>query len=212
MRERVAVGLGVALVLAALVAVLSQRHQRLAGSNSEVGVSAYAVRVRAGAARCQVGEVITKDASALRLFAGTYGKPGSALQITISGAGGELTHARVAGGYRSGPLRVPIERVARDDASATLCVRNLGKDPVRFAGNLTPFLAATQHPGRLPDNIRVDYLRKDREPWWAVAPAVASRFGLVKTSFFGSWTLWFALGLVALSSMAAITLVLRQPR
>jgi hypothetical protein len=212
MRERVAVGLGVALVLTALVAVLSQRHQRLAGSNSKVGISAYAVPVRAGAARCQGGEVITKDASALRLFAGTYGKPGSALQITITGTRGELMHARVPAGYRSGPLRVPIERVARADASATLCLRNLGKDPVRFAGNLTPFLGATQHPGRLPDEIRVDYLRKGRESWWGVAPAIAPRFGLVKTSFFGSWTLWSALSLVALSSMAAITLVLRQPR
>jgi hypothetical protein len=213
MRERVAVALALALVLAGLVIVLSQRSQRLAGSNSQVVVSAYDLPVRAGHQLCQYNETLPAGAAALRLFVGTLGHPGSPLEITVTGTHGALSRGRVAGGYRNGPLHVPITRVARDGGEGRLCIRNRGRATMRFAGNLTPpFGGANTANARLGDVIRVDFLRPGRESWWDISPQIARRFGLVKTSFFGSWTLWFVLGLVVLSSTAAITLVLRQRR
>ena len=97
-----------------------------------------------------------------------------------------MSFGRARGGYPDNSiLRVPITPVHHDLYDATVCLRNPGLEPLKFAGNRTP-TAGVRIPG--PEAIRYDWLLAGRPSWWDVAPRVAARFAVVKPGFVESWT------------------------
>jgi hypothetical protein len=213
MRERIAVGLGLGLVATLLVVALSDSAPRRSGTNAMVRVAGSLVSVAPGKHLCQPGQVVPKDTAALRVFFRFRPRPpGGPVDITVVHAGRLIAAAHLPGGLRPGSPRVPIARIAHD-TSATLCFANRGTRTIQFAGNLTPEYGGNNPAGaKLPDVVRVDYTRPGRETWWTFAPVVAQRFGLVKPSFVGSWTLYAALAAFALLCGGGIALTLRGSR
>jgi hypothetical protein len=205
-RERVAAGLGLLLVAISLGVLLSHGKPRLATSNSQVRFSAIAVPLPAGRRRCQVGEYVPHDAAAVRLFAGTPRTGGGPVELVVRGQGGarrgRLAHLTTA------PVRFPLSPLGRDINEGTVCLRNLGRAGIAFAGNKTSTSADANGKAKAKDDFRLDYLRPGRESWWQIAPTVARRAGLHKASVFGTWTLWAALGLAILLWVPALVLVL----
>jgi hypothetical protein len=161
---------------------------------------------------CAPVSFLPEGADAVRLFAGTRGRPGPPLVVTVRGDDGRaVTGGTVAGGYRTSRLDVPVKPAPRNVYGTVVCVHNAGDVPVRFSGNATP-LSISAAQGRGNDVIRVDFLRDGSESWWELSPTMAERLALVKPSWIGGWTMWALLGLVALLWAASIAVLRRESR
>jgi hypothetical protein len=211
-RERIAIGVGLAVVLAALAAVLTVPKNRENGTNAQVDVSAVALDVPAGRRRCQLAEPVPAHTSGVRVYMGTHGRSGGPVDVRISVPHGRTYTATLPLGRRDGPTVAELPRIDRDVPGATVCFVNRGRGVVSLAGNLTEF-----HPGVRPkrdprENVRLDWLRGERASLWEFAPEAARRFALFKPGFAGEWTFYALIGVVFLLAGAAILTVLRAPR
>jgi hypothetical protein len=207
-RIGIAVAVGALLAVGALVAVLSKHEQRLAGTNSLVEFSGVALPVEAGGERCDPGQHVPADAAAVRVYAGTFGRQGGPVSISVRSAGRQVSAGRAPGGYPDNTrLRVPIARIGRNLYDATVCLRNRGTKPLRFAGNLTPQTGG-KRAGR--EAIRLDWLLPGHPTAWSLSPRVARRFALSKASFVGPWTLWVVFALLGAVGACAVALAVRR--
>jgi hypothetical protein len=175
-----------------------------------VEISAVAFPVPPRGQRCAPGQNVPAKASHVRIYAGTFGRRGQPVEVTVTAGGRRLSTGRVPGGYPDhAPLAVPVTPQPRALHDATVCVRNLGARRLQFAANRTP-RAGPRPVG--PEVIRFDWLLPGRPTWWDVAPEVADRFAVVKPSWVGAWTFWAMFGVVAILWASAIALVVRQAR
>lgn len=209
MRERIALGLGLVLVAAACVVALSDSAPRRSGTNASVRKSGSLVAIAPAQRFCQREAVVPKGTAALRsFFRFRPSSPGGPLEITLRDGDRVIAMAHLPAGLSPGSPRVSVARISHD-TSATVCFANQGTRTVQLAGNLTPEYGGNNPAGaKLPDVVRIDYIRRGRETWWRFAPVVAKRFALVKPSFVGTWTLYAALGAFALLCAGGVALML----
>ena len=208
-RVGAAAAVGLLLVLGGLAIDLSQHGDRLAGSNSFVEFSGFALPVEPHAQRCAFHQHVPAAAAAVRVYAGTFGRRGGPFAVSVSSGGRLVSAGRAAGGYADNATpRVPLGLVRRNLYDATVCLRNLGPARLQFAGNLTP-QAGVRLAGT--DVIRFDWLLGGRPTWWDVAPKVAARFAVIKPGFVESWTFWAIFGVIALLWASAIAVLMRRP-
>ena len=208
-RAALAAALGLVVVLGALVAVMSQRDTRLAGTNSFVVYSGVALPVPPGGRNCAPDQAIPRDAVAVVVYAGTAGGPrGEPFALTVEQGGRRLASGRMSGDWgENAILRIPIEPIGREVFGARVCVRNLGDRRIRFAGNVTPQTGPVLGN---PDVIRTDWLLAGEPTWWDVAPRIVRRATPFKPGFVGAWTFWALLGVVAATWAAGLALVIRR--
>jgi hypothetical protein len=211
MRERIAVGLGLALIIGALVLVLSQRDQRLASTNTRVAASRFRLPVASAGSRCQQHEFVPHSAHALRVFASGAG----AFDVSIQQpAGTQVTSGHAPGGYRPGALQVSLARFSRDLSDAIVCIINRSGHELAFAGNFTSLSplggVSAGNKGVQGDVVRLDYLRSGRESWFALIPTVVERIWLFKGPFSSAALIWAIIGLLIASWSAALVLLLRR--
>jgi hypothetical protein len=218
MRVKVAIGLGLAIVGAGVLITLSLRAPREQGSNARVELSGLAVSIPGHAKRCQYGEHVPGGTRVLRMFVTAVRPPDGPLDVTVARTGRPgapprvVASARLPFGLRRQSTSAPLRPAVQHDLSdAQVCLYNRGRQAVQAAGNLTPILGsgANPHRDRLPDQARVDYMRGGKESWWSVSAAVADRFGLMQTSFFGAWTMWAVFAALAVLWAATIVLLVR---
>lgn len=204
-----AVTLGLALAAFLLVDVLTERKPHIAGTNSRVQVSGAAIPVPPLRERCY-SERVPAGASNVVLYAGTFGRRGQPVALTVSEGARRVNAGRYRGGYPDNTiLHVPLLRTTSRLDRAQVCVRNLGDRRIQFAGNRTP-KNGPRTDGE--EAIRLDWQLPGRPSWIAIAPKVASRFAATKPTFVGPWTLWVLGALVAGLSAAGIALVIREAR
>jgi hypothetical protein len=212
MRVLMAVGVGLALVVGALLVVLSKSEQRLAGSNAQVRVSGNDVPLRGGKRHCQP-EGIPPEAVEIRVFTGVPKGTAGPLDVVIRQGKRSISRGSFGQVEDGQPATTKLRpSVPREVTSGEVCLINRGDATIRLAGDRTAirFSGANPYGILLADEPRVDYLRAGSESWWSIAGSVAQRFGLVKTSFFGSWTMWAIFGLVGATWIAAIAILLRR--
>ena len=218
-RVPVAIAAALAVVAAGVVVTLSQRAPRLAGSNAAVERSGVSLGVPGrGGMRCQDGEAVPGGTGRLRLFPGTFDRLAGPLEVTIATGGRPgvpprvVARGRVTGPFGPGTQFVPVRpRIEHRIDFARLCIVNQGPSAVTLSGNRTPVLGsgANAFKARLDDDVRVDYMYPRDRAWWGLAGTLAERFGLVKASFFGAWTMWAMFGVLAALWAGVIVLLLR---
>jgi hypothetical protein len=211
-RVRIVLGVALAVMGVAVVVVLSQRAQRLAGT-SFVTQRGFPVLVPAYGRACQPGTYLADDSAEAQLTVGTDGRPRPALTVTFADAGGTVVaHGRAAGGAKGGVVTVPFAHAVEGNRYGTnACVRSAGPHRIALAGDIARRAASARVNGRaLGAVVGFRYLRSGRESWWALAPVVAQRFGLGKSSVFGTWTLPLLVVVVVGVWLAAIRLLLRE--
>jgi hypothetical protein len=211
-RVLLAISLGLVLVVGTLVVVLSESKQRLADSNAQVRISGNDVALRGGDRNCQPDE-IPRGAAQIRVFTGVRRGTGGPLDVVIKQGDRRIargTFAQVEDGLPATADLTPS--TSEDVTHGEVCLVNRGEAPIRLAGDRTPFPYSGANPyGILQDDEpRVDFLRAGNESWWSIAGVVAERFGLVKTSFFGAWTMWAVFAIIAATWIAALVLLLRR--
>ncbi len=208
LRTAIAVAVGLLLAVGTLVAVMSKHQERLAGTNSEVEFSGVALPVRPGADRCAPNEMVPSGASSVRVYAGTFGRPGQPVSVTVLDGARQVSQGRLPGGYPDNtPLRIPITPIHRNLYHASVCLRNLGTKRLQFAGNLTPQVGPKPAGA---EQIRYDWLLPGRPTGWSEAPRAARRFAVSKPSFVGPWTMWAVFGILALGGGVGIALAARR--
>ena len=211
-RVLLAISLGLVLVVGTLVVVLSQSKQRLADSNAQVRVSGNDVVLRGGDRNCQPDE-IPREAAQIRVFTGILRGAGGPLDVVIKQGDRQIARGSFGQVEDGLPATTDLTPMTTEDVThGEICLVNRGQATIRLAGDRTPIRFSGSNPyGILQDDEpRVDYLRAGNESWWSIAGVVADRFGLVKTSFFGSWTMWAVFALIGATWIAAVLLLLRR--
>jgi hypothetical protein len=219
MRVPLAIAAALAIVVAGAVVTLSQRAPRLTGSNALVERSGWEVFVpgRDGR-RCQFGEFVPAGTGRLRLFVDTLGGPAGPLDVTIATAGRAgvpprpVARGRLPYPFATGSYGVAVSpEFGTSLSGAQVCFVNHGRGAVGFAGNKSavPGSGANLYGERLSDDGRIDYLYPESRSWWSLAGTIAKRFGLVKTSFFGTWTMWAVFATLTLLWVGVVALLLR---
>jgi hypothetical protein len=209
-RVRLTLCVALVLVVAGAFAVLSQRADRMAGSNG-IGEIGFPVVVGPGKTVCQ-HTTLSDDTRNVVMLVGTYGRPVPRLSLTFRAPDGrQLASGAVPAGKTEGHVTVPLSRTADGSTfDALACVRNGGTHRIALGGDIEPQQSAATVNGRpTSGGFALRYLRPGDESWWQLIPTISTRFGLGKAPIFGDWTLPIAALVLLAVWIAAIRLVLR---
>lgn len=209
MRERIAIALGVVLVVGGLALALASSSPRLASSNSEWPV-VRTLSLGPGAQRCS-GGLVTTDARSLVIWAGTAG-PLTPLDVGVRGNG---RRAAVGRFYLGGPMRaraLPLgPRIPRSPL-ATVCARNAGRVAAVVGWAAAPNWTSRASTGDPRPGMRVDVYRRGAESGFGIATTAVRRAALFKSSLIAPWVVWAMLGAVLVAAALAAGLVARGER
>jgi hypothetical protein len=216
-RSPATIALAAAVLVAAIVLLAGLLHEkpRRIGSNNR-GTAAAAQLAPHGGRLCQAKEPAPPKTGTLGLFADGIGRKGGQLEVSVlDRVGGQLARGKVAReGVDTGSLVVRLDK-ALPGGEITLCIVNRGPVEVRVYGDPASEADAARVTG-MPQyqqaRLRVDWLTADDHSAFGWSSTVARRFPLVKASFFGTWTMWAALGLLLLSCAFAVWTVARAVR
>lgn len=206
-REMLAAAIGATVIITGLASPLTQRSERVAGSNARSPVSDDAILVAPGDVTCQPTSV-PPGARSLRVYAGTGTAAGAPVTMTLRGPGGFLLRRAAPGGYL-GDVPLSFELAAPAEGADRICLRNGGRFPVWFASIQPRSSGQTALGDR---EFRTDYLYDGTRSSLQMADEVADRASLMKSSLIGDWTIWLALAAALLLPGAAACLVLRSRR
>lgn len=195
MASRIALATACVAVLLGLLIVLTDSRQRQAGSNY-VPEAAESQKLRGDAEYCQPDQTIPKDAAGVRLLVGTYGRPTPAIAADVKRDGRQVTSGRLPAGSEQGHVVVPLRRVERTVAGATVCLQLTGEGRTVLYGR--------------DGLVRFEWQRPGDESWLALASTVAHRFALGKANPFGSLLLPLAILLLLAAWLMAGRLLLRE--
>jgi len=208
-RTWIPVALAVAVLLAALAVVLSDAETRRAGTN---GVPVTTVLgLPPGGELCFPGQAVPAAVGGIRTF------------LTVApGTTGRLTARLVEGGRTvaagsipvpraNGMTSIPLAPAGGDATVATVCLGSAANANVDVAGDVAA-VGATLDGRPVAGIALLDYERAGEESWGALAGVIAERFAVGKPSWVGPWTLWAALGVMALLGVAGVALALRAGR
>jgi hypothetical protein len=206
---RVALAVGLALLVAAIAVVLSRSPVTVAGTNS---TPAYPATVSApgGSSGCQPSGTLPQATSAIRVSIVANAGP----RVTLKARSGSLV---VAHGERDSGwgilenLSVPVNQVPRTIPNAEVCLAfgpavvpvpiNGAKVQVPVAGGGT----------RTATRFRVEYVRTRPRSWWSLAPTVARHIGLARAPS-GTWIVYLVIAIMVAITALASRLVLQELR
>ena len=108
LHARLVVALGVAAIAAVFVVMLLHSEQRRSGTDSTPN-GAFVAFLGTGQDACQGAEPVPANTSAVRITMGTRGAPTPAVDLTWSGAHGEVvTSGRIGRGWREGIVTLAV--------------------------------------------------------------------------------------------------------
>jgi hypothetical protein len=199
-----------ALLLVALVVVLSQSRHHGTGTN---GAAPNALKpLPAGKTLCQPRERM--EAGTARVGFRPFERgPEVPFKVSVPDPQGGPP---LAGGsvpprhYEKGEDAVArLSRTIGPVADVTVCVTNDGdRDTMLYGQGVGRADSSDYQPiGGFPEpwvRIRLDYSQRSERSWWSFAPTAAERYGLIKATFLGSWTMWVVLAALLALALGAI--------
>lgn len=207
--------IGLGAVIVALAVAMLRQEPRLSGTDLTPN-EAFILRLSEGQEVCQSQELLPADTAALAATIGTYGKPGPALRLTVTGPHGTLlTEGSLAEGWRQGDVRIPVRRVTGTTNGARVCLREgghmKGARAIAIAGQRPDPGFTMQVDGHDVEGarLRYEYFRPGRESWYQLLPAIVHRFSLGKAGFVRHWEWWAALVLLIATAGLAIATAIR---
>jgi hypothetical protein len=193
-RSGVIVLLTVALAGLVAVAIAGASDKRDLAFTIGVVPSIPAADLPRGAMVCQTPIAVPEEFDRVRLTAGSPGRPGPRLRITVyTLAGRELARGELEGGY---PDRTQASaEVGRVESArkVSVCVTNAGRDRALIYGN-TAYAALTsqaQIDGRaLKTDLALVFLHEEPRSMLSNLGAVFDRASLFRPGWVGPWLFW----------------------
>jgi hypothetical protein len=185
MRRGVAAVVAVAVAggVFAIVLLGSGTHARLAGTNN-IEAGSFVVVLKDGQQFCQQ-MFVPKDADRIRMTIGSYDAPMPAVDVTLKGPNGVVSHARNPAGVPQGVVTLKLGATTREPLpGGYVCVR---PDGTKIA------------LGGFQQLARVEFLRPGRESYFGIAGTMLHRFGIARPSWWGAWV-----GIVAVLLLIAV--------
>ena len=202
-------GLGAVVVVFAVL--LLHRDQRRSGSDLTPN-GAFVAALGPDQRTCQDQELLPADTAAVRITIGTYGRPGPALQVTVTGTHGEtLTSGGLRAGWRQGVVQIPLAHVSTATEGARVCLRSAGPQGIALAGDLPdPGYHMEVADRTVEGRLRYDYMRPGHESWLELLPTLVYRSTLAKSDLVRHWAWAGALVLMLLAVALAVRTILRE--
>jgi hypothetical protein len=214
-RVRVGIAIGLLLIATGLLAVLLKQERPYLGDNEHNVELLAGVVIPGRASACQAGETIPPRTGVMRFSVSTAGRRAGPVEVSVQRGGEAVASGRSAAGIVDQPIDVRLEGAEDGVQDARICVRNAGRVQVAVIGE-----SARSRPAARVSVSSFPQDRAMRWEWYEAEPVtrlarvgdVAERYGLVKASFFGSWTFWVGLAVLLAISAAAVRLVVRELR
>ncbi len=175
-RVRLAIAVGLVLLLAALVVTLSRSADREIGTNyafadTPLGATRAPIRL------CQPGEQVPAGTGVVRLALRPSGGTGPAVRVEIVDGATTIARGSRPAGWRGDMLAVPVHPTVDRAAAVSVCAE-FGAGVVisgRDAGYDHPPAQVGETP--LAGPVRIEYLRPEPQSWWSLGTTVAERMG-----------------------------------
>ena len=205
---RVALAASLALLVLALVLVLSSSALTVAGGNS-IPASGPIGFVKGGNRGCQTAGTVPQGTSAVRIAASINVGPRVTLQV-LEGARVISSGERDAGWGIDESVTIPVKPVTRAIPGARICVAfGPTLELLELKGEKVTVTAANGSRN-VASRFRIEYLRPGRS-WWSLASSVARRMGLGRAPA-GTWTVLILIALMIAVAALTSRLVLRELR
>jgi hypothetical protein len=194
--------LAVLVLLAGLALTLSRTAERRTGTNG-VWLSGEVppLRVNAGLAVCQGGELLPAGTSALRI---PLRGPRVPVLVALRRGGRvfERVHATLTTprGALDGAARAPIAPPAHDLDGVEVCLRARSAVVILRGAPPPEVGLTTVAESSTGTSIPIDYLARGSRSWWAQASTIADRLSLGRGDWGGRWVVWL-LGALVLGSL-----------
>lgn len=204
--QLVAAAVGAVAILVALGALLVRSNHRLTRTaDSPFGVP---VHVDGGARVCQPREMVPAGTGFVVYHPRSHVVAGP-LRVVLQDRTGRVlsTSLTPAAQYGPGPGYARVGPVRSDLSDARLCIENAGKTRVEIYGGVSAKPRAElpkQHQYSRRIMLRLDYYTAEKKSWLALSPRVADRYSLVKATFFGAWTFWLAMAVLAAICLGSV--------
>ncbi len=220
MNRRLGVVGGAVAVVAVLLAVaigaqLTHGAERQAGpADTSPGRFLFATP-RKGARVCQQSETIHAGTDRLRMTLGTNGRPGPAVRVIGRGpTGGVVARGRLAPGWTSGVVRIPLDVQPRETVSGgRWCFTAASGARLAWAGeDADPTLSATMRGRPTPGRLSIASLLPGRPSLLSMAGRLAHHFAAGNAGWIGPWTLVLVPVFFLAALAAAARALLTAPR
>jgi hypothetical protein len=209
MRIRVALGVGLVLIVVAFVVTLA--HTPLTVARSGVATEHTLVSTGKPAAACQGGETLPRGTTALRVSLTSALGPRVAVRV-LSGSH-VIARGTTQPGWSDASVTVPVRALSRTVAPVKVCfAMTLMNGKVAMRGTPTGSAqAARSTEGPLPGRMGIEYLRPGASSWWSQATTVAHRLGLGRAAS-GTWNALLVIMLAASFITLSSWLVVKELR
>ncbi|HYJ00535.1 MAG TPA: hypothetical protein VEX36_12770 [Thermoleophilaceae bacterium] len=216
MRSRALIAFLVVTVVGVAVALLSAaRDERDLAFTLGVAPGLVAAELGPGGVACQTPVDVAESFDGVRLFVGTFHRPGQPLGVTVrrAGRGGPIAKGRLPSGYPDGARpTVALDATASAGEQVEVCVRNLGDRRVALFGG--PELAkrdsTVEIAGRDQHTDLVLEFTQESRSALAWLPEIFDRASVFRPVWVGTWTYWLLVGLVLLGAPALLARALRD--
>jgi hypothetical protein len=211
-RVRVGLAAGLALLTAAIVLTVLRSPMIVARTSGIASQRVSVSATRRGASYCQSRELVPQDTSAIRLWLGAVAA-GPRVVVDVSSGGHVVTRGAHEAGWTGGAVTLPVEPLTEAIVNATVCVSfELHNEELEVFGVPAPPMFATRQDGRvLTGRMSVEYLRRGRTSWAAMALSIARRMGLGR-AYAGTWIALLAFTLTGALAVSAVVLLLKELR
>jgi hypothetical protein len=199
---RLKITLVASLLLGAAAVAVTLRGSPIAVARVSTTALVPIGEVRQPIAACQMGEVLPRETSAIRMR--IYAVYGPRVVATVLEDGRVLAHGERGSGWSGGAATVSVRPLPTTRSDVELCFAIYGnaEEPERLVGEpTTPSRAAFDRDGPMAGRLRAEYLRPSKSSWWSLAPEVARRMGLGRAAS-GTW--WALLAIVLVGGMIAL--------
>jgi hypothetical protein len=204
-RVRIAVAVGLVLLVVALAVVLSQSPLTVAGTNGVVA-NPRTLTAEPGSTVCAPAGTLPAGTSAIRLS--LVGNAGPSVKLTArSGIETIASGERAAGWGIAESLTVPVNRVGAATPNTEICL-TFGRTVEAIAINGS--LVRTAAGGEVP-SFRVEYLQTGSNSWWSLLSSVADRMGRGHAPS-GTWIVFLLIALMISVAVLVSRLILRELR
>ncbi|HEV7936523.1 MAG TPA: hypothetical protein VGP18_00685 [Solirubrobacteraceae bacterium] len=207
-RVAVALSVGLALLVVAILAILTRSPLTVIGTNSVPAAVTNELQ-NGNLSRCQSVGTFPKGTSAIRIAIEPTSAGPTVTAKVLSGTR-VLTEGQLVSGWgAASSATVPVKPLAQTLEDAVICTA-IGPAVLPFRIRGTPARRSAAGANKLQDMfLSMEYMRPGPQSWWSLAPSIAYHMGLGRAAS-GAWIVYFTIALMLAVVILSARLTLKE--